>query len=145
MTEYLDDLQLSTDSLDESWIEQPLLYAKYGELVANATEQRDNAKQNLDVVKAQKDSDIRSAPELFGFDKKPTEAAIANVVILSPEVREATQVLIDANKELNILTVAKTAFDHRKKALEGLTQLFISNYFQSNNSTEINCNRMKGK
>jgi len=50
----------------------------------------------------------------------------------------AQQDLIESTRNVNLLAAAKSAFEHRKKALEGLTQLWLGGYYSNPNiPTEI--------
>lgn len=125
--DYAKDLRIGyADELEDQWEKQPALFMKYGEEWAASVRRRDNAKENLEVVKARIDKDVRDNYSDYGFDKKPTEAGITATVVAHGEVREAAKVLNEAQEEMNILSVAKTAFEHKKKALEYRTQLFLS-------------------
>ena len=141
MSDYKKDLRVGTHTLDTDWIEQAGLYAKYAEMAAEAVFEKDKAKQRLDIVKAEVDADVRQYPENYGFNKKPTETAISNAVTLAEPFQKAYSNYIAAKREADLLSTAKTAFEHRKKALEGLTHLFNSNYFQSEAPNEINPKR----
>jgi len=61
--------------------------------------------------------------------KKPTEAAINAAISKDEDYQLEQQALLDANEAVNLLVSAKAAFEHRKKALEGLTQLWLGGYF----------------
>jgi len=127
--DYMKDLEIDFSDLENCWKKQPTLYMEYAEEHADASRDKDKAKERLEVVKAKLDNHIRENPIEYGCDKKLTEAAIKSLVANNEEVIEATSKLTDANYDMNILAAAKTAFEHRKKALEGLTQLFASGYF----------------
>jgi len=126
---YKDDLRIDKYSLDTEWEKQPMVYMKWAENYAEAVFERDKAKRALELVKAKIDSDIRQNPEKYGFDKKPTEAAIVSEIVQSAEYQDVYDEFIQANKRMNILAGAKEAMSQRKKALESLTDLMIAGYY----------------
>ena len=81
MEEYERDLKLDRDNLDREWEKQATLFMKWAERHAEALYERDRKKEKLDLVRAELDASLRANPELFGFDKKPTESAISAWII----------------------------------------------------------------
>lgn len=129
--DYEQDLQTNFEDLDRHWLEQPQKYMKWGERWSNAIAKRDRAKENLDVTRAEIDKEIRKGWDKppWEFDSKPTETAISSAIITDDRYRHANSEYIDAGEEVNIMLVAKTAFEHRKKQLDNLTSLYLSGWF----------------
>lgn len=125
---YEEDLAIDPAILDEEWLRHPQLFMQYSEELANAIEERDYAKDRLDVKKAELDADIRKDPDEYGISKV-TEAVVAGTVAI--EIAEATETdeFRAANKRVALLQGAVRAFEHRKKALENLVQLNIAGFF----------------
>ena len=130
MTEfnYENDLAIDPHALDEEWLRHPGFYMKYAEELANAQKARDKAKERLDVIRAEIDTDIRTNPDKYSI-AKITEAVVTNTILLQDDYQQMIEDLSDKNYEVNILQAAVRAFDHRKKALENLVQLHIASYF----------------
>jgi hypothetical protein len=122
---YNEDLRIDFAELDLNWRDHAANYMHWSNKWVAAVSERDRAKENLDVIKAEVDREIREAYS----GKKPTEAAISALVSTNTRYREASDLLIDANEKVNLLASAKSAFEHQKKALEGLTQLWINGYW----------------
>lgn len=116
--------------LDQEWANQPRLRRKYGEDLAEAQREVAQAKADLDVVKADTDNLMRTTPEDFGLIKV-TEPAIKAAILSHPRVKKAEQRVIDATYRVNMISASVNAIDHRKKALEKLVDLFLSDYFGS--------------
>jgi len=133
MSNYEDDLRIDKYNLDYEWERQAQLYMKWAEAHAQAVLERDRAKELLDLARAELDSQIRESPEKFGFDKKPTETAIANTILQQDRYREVYKNFVETTKNMNILAGAKEAMAHKKKALEGITQLMVSGYYAEPN------------
>jgi hypothetical protein len=129
--EYSADLQIDKYKLSEEWEDQSLLYMKWAERYAQAIYERDRLKEKMDLVKAQIDLYIRKNPNQYGFDTKPkpTEAAITNTILNEEEYQEAVEDYLLAKKNVNILQGVKDAMEHKKKALEAETSLWIGNYY----------------
>ena len=130
MTEYNDDLKVDFAQLDLNWRDHSVNYMKWSEKWVNAVSERDRIKEALDVLKAESDRKYRYELQLTE-GKKPTEASIAAMITTDEDYKLTQQTLIDANEAVNLLACAKTAFDHRKKALEGLTQLWVNGYWST--------------
>lgn len=126
--DYEKDITISPDNLDIEWLEQPSLMIKYAQHAAQMRKEVDEAKQNLDVVRAGVDKDIRSNPEKYELGKI-TEAVVQNAILSIPEYLEANQQLIDAKYEADMARAAVQAMEQRKDALENLVRLFGQQYF----------------
>lgn len=125
---YSEDLAIDPHKLDEEWLYQSQLYMKYSQLASNAQKERDKAKENLDVVRAGKDRDIREKPDEYSLIKV-TEAVVSATILQTKEYQEANNKLIEANYKLNLYQSGVRALEHKKKALENLVQLWIANYY----------------
>jgi hypothetical protein len=125
--DYKKDLEIDKNNLDGEWEQQSLLFAKWAEKAVEAAFDRDRAKENLDIVRAKLDQKIRL--QASTTNEKITETAIANKIILDIEYQEANQQVIESAKNLGILNVARESFDHRKKALERETDLYLAGYY----------------
>ena len=130
MTEYNEDLEIDFAQLDINWRDHSANYMKWAEKWVDAVACKDRVKEALDVLRAELDAHYRQA---LYTDKKPTEAAIAAAISKDDDYKLQQQTLLDANEAVNLLASAKTAFEHRKKALEGLTQLWLGGYFSNPN------------
>ena len=130
MEEYNEDLKIDFAELDINWRDHSTNYMKWSEKWVNSVAYRDRSKEALEVVRAGLDAKYRR--DLFD-GKKPTEVAIAAAIISDEEYKLANQTLLDANEAVNLLASAKSAFEHRKYALQGLTQLWLGGYFSNPN------------
>lgn len=130
-TSYLDDLETGFDTLPEDWRDHPRRFAKWGNKHANSMAERDRAKENLKVVEAELATQVRSNWDALGFEKAPTVDAVQHWVIQQPKYREASEEYINKCEEVNILSVGKSAFEHRRKQLESLTQFLLMGIISS--------------
>jgi hypothetical protein len=125
---YKDDVNIDKFSLDNEWINQPKLFCQYAEEAVEASFERDKAKEQLDLVRAVLDGEIRNSPSTYGLEKV-TESAISNVIIQTQKYKEANSYYLECVKKTKILDVARESFDHKKKSLEKLTDLFLAGYW----------------
>jgi hypothetical protein len=139
---FKEDLQFDKFRLDAEWENHPSLFYKYAEQAVEAAYERDKAKEQLDLVKAELDSDIRSDPEAFNLEKI-TESAISNTIIKTQKFKDANGKYLEAVKNTRILEAAREAFDHRKKALERETDLYLSGYWSAPNIKEVAKNKFE--
>lgn len=121
---FKEDVKVSRD-LESEWEKQASLYMYYSEQWADAVFERDKLKEQLDVTRAEADKEIRDSPEEFGLSKV-TESAISAAIVLHDKVREAILNLNEANRNMNILSAAREAMAHKKKALEMLVNIRLS-------------------
>lgn len=124
------DLEVDKNRLDVEWEKQPSNYMYYAEQEVIAAEEKDKAVQRLSIVRAEMDAKVRSSPEKYKIDKV-TETAISNVVNNSEEYRKVENEVIEKTKKMKILSAAVIAFDHKKRALTKLTDLYIAGYYSS--------------
>ena len=125
---YEKDLKIDVESLDVEWADQPTLMFKYTKISAEARMELDEAKENLGVVKAEIDLQIREKPEKFGIVKL-TEAAVQSAIILDEDFGKANKECMKAAYELEMAQGAVRAVDQRKQALENLVRLHGLQYF----------------
>ena len=126
---YKEDLRIDRDALEECLVEQPEMYAKWSDAWAQAVKERDEAKEALNLVKADLDMRVRKGWDILGFEKKPTDMAITTWICAHTDYRNSNFHLIQATYNVNVLEAAKWAFQHRKDSLDNLTKLFLSNYY----------------
>lgn len=129
---FMEDLEIDQYNLEEECREQPIFTVRYGTELAESILERDKAKRKLKVVRARIESDVRSDPGGYGLTKT-TEASIASIVELSPEVQEAEDVYLNASHSFNLVLASVEAFRDRKKQLENIVRLSLANYFSDPN------------
>jgi len=128
MRDYSKDIKVDKNKLEEEWLEQPSLFLYYAEAHAEAIFERDKAKSNMDYVYSVLYSKFKNNWQEY-FDSKPTEPALKEKINTHEKYRKAEKRYIKANRNVNVLLSAKTAFDHRKRALENLVSLKISGFY----------------
>lgn len=126
--DYAQDIEIREDELDVEWIGQASLVMKYCVIAADAHRDLDLAKEQVDIIRAQIDRDVRSDPAQFGLDKV-TEGSITSTILTSPDYQEAVKSYLQKKYEHEVAQGAVRAFDHRKSALENLVRLFGQSYF----------------
>jgi len=135
------DIAIDPNQLDTEWCDQPSLYFQYAAKLASARRDVDEAKADLDVTRAELDKAIRLDPASFGL-VKITEAAITSAIPTQEKFCDANEAVIEAKHRADILSAAVSALDHRKKALENLVSLFLSNYYSRPKASEKSKERM---
>lgn len=114
--------------LDEEWLRQPELYLDYAERLAEAKKLHAQAKAQLDLTNAKLYTDICERPSYYGL-MKTTKDLVDAVITQEEDFQKATQALIKAKYNMDLLDAAVTALDHRKKALENMVWLHGQSYF----------------
>ena len=126
--DYEKDIKIDDSALDVEWLEQATLMMRYCQYAAKMRQRLDNAKEALDLVRAEVDKEVRTNPEKYGIEKV-TEAVVQNTILMQPEYRTASETLIQARYEADIAQNAVRAVDQRKDALENLVRLHGQQYF----------------
>lgn len=119
------ELNIDPDALDVELVRQPGLYFRYSKMLAEAEKKVSSFKDELSMVRADLDKEIRSN----AGDKKPTENQITNAINADERYGVANAKLIEALYEMNVIQGAVRAMDHRKSALSDLVKLQGQSYF----------------
>jgi hypothetical protein len=125
---YENDITIDPDALDTEWLDQPRLMLKYLQHLARVRRTLDEAKQALDVAKAEADYKIRNFPKDYSIEKI-TDAVVANAILCEEGYKKAYTEFLEAKFEVDMAQAAVSAFDHRKAALENEVKLFGMGYF----------------
>lgn len=131
------DLDLSIDENDMAgeWKEQPTLMLEYSLLLADAQQEVDEYKARLSVITAELETDIRNNPQDYEITKV-TEAAVAATIPQQKAHQVATTKYNKAKHAARIYQAAVDALGHRKSALQGMTDLFMRQWFADPTSRE---------
>lgn len=144
---YREDILVDRYNLDELWEKQASLYVRYAEAYADAQAETKRAdervslfKDDLEMVKAKLDAELRATWQEKEFKSQPTEAAISNWIIVQPLYREGVKKLRAARQDYigryrieRRLKAAVQGFDHRRSALEYLSRLMLGGYYANPN------------
>ena len=122
----MNELKLDMHSLDEAWLQQPELSHKYGVQLLEAEMLRTRLKDKLDITKAEIDLEIRE-----NVTPKPTESAINSLIVLNPKYKEAMQRYFEAEHKVKEIKNMTNSIEAKRKALEGLSELYVAGYFAS--------------
>jgi hypothetical protein len=107
-------------NLDDEWIRQPGLYANWSIKYAEALARKDRIWLDKKVLVAEQYKKVKSDVEMAG--KKITDKGIEAEIRSTPEYREVSAKLIDAEEEVNKLDAVKWAMEQKKKSLENLSR-----------------------
>lgn len=126
------ELKLTIDKydLENEWAEHPSMVHSWAENAANALLQFDEAKQKLELAKAETDREIRSSPKDFDLEKI-TDKSVESTVITQPEYQAALRNLNSARHDLKIADAAMIGLEHRRKGLALMVELWIRKYYSN--------------
>ena len=120
---FLKDLDIDKYNLDEELVKHPQLYTEWALEAAEASGDKDQAKKDLELVKSETESKIRSNPKKYGIVGKITEGAVKAAITLHPKMKKYDKIYLKALHNERVLSKIEKAFSHRKSSLEGLVQL----------------------
>jgi hypothetical protein len=122
------DLTIDENNLLNEWQGQASMMLDYGIQLADAMQEEDETKAKLAVVAAELDRDIRSDPAEYGLTKA-TETTVLNAINEQPEHQIAAKKLNDARYKVRVFRAAVDALSHRKSTLQGMTDLFLRQWY----------------
>lgn len=129
------DISINNYKLDEECLSHSSLYFRYSSMQADAKTRVSKAKDNLELVEAERNLAIRKALSESGDKVKVTEAMINSALIIDKEVIQAKNQVREAEDIFMKLSVAVQAFEHRKSELDNLVKLYCSGYYSVPNSS----------
>ena len=128
------DLSIDKHALDREWEEQPTRFHAAAVELADAREELEYAKAKLDIVHAEVYASLLRAPEEYGLTKT-TEASLKQAIVCQPEYKAAHDDMVQAKHAADVLDAAVKALEQRKRALEKLVDLHLSDYYSAPRST----------
>lgn len=124
--DYKASLTINANKIDKEILEQPQKYYDWSIALAEAEIYRDEVKENLEVLSAALENELKSNIEFyFGKGSKPTESSIKARIMIDEDIIKARKELLDANAICKLLKKAELAFDQRAKMLESY-QYYLS-------------------
>lgn len=137
--DYNKDIKINEHDLESEWIEHPSLFLYYAEAYTEASYKKDKIKSRMDYTYSKLYSHVKVNWKKY-FDVKPTEVALKEFIIAHKKYRAIEKEFIKATKDVNIMLNVKTAFEHRKRALESLVSLKISGFHSEPSTRRIQAN-----
>jgi len=130
MSEAISVVQIDELNLDKECISLPTNILKYANRLADAKRDVDEAKNSLEVVKADLAKEIRDTPGKFGLEKV-TEGSIKEIILTNPRCQKAAQALRDAEHHADLAGAVLSALNIKKSALSNLVELHGMGYFSN--------------
>lgn len=132
------DISINKYKLDEECLSHASIYARYAEAQAEAKTKVSLAKDNLELVQAERYDAIKEKLEKKGI--KTTIPMMDKAVLSDEEVIDAKNKLRRAEDIYAKLSVSVSAFEHRKSELDNLVKLYCSGYYSTNVNSETKKN-----
>lgn len=127
------DISINKFKLDEECISHSSLYGRYASACSDAKTEVSRAKDNLELVQAERNLEIRK--ELADSGVKVTEAMVTASLVNDEQVIKAKNKLRETEDVYGKLSVAVQAFEHRKSELDNLVKLYCSGYYSMPSSS----------
>jgi len=154
--EYEKDITIDKDDLVTEWLKQSDLHFYYRIRYIQAQTRERDVKEKLEVIRAEVDLEIRqSDPEDYNLSKF-TDKAIDSILKSDDKVIKALEKYNKSKKTTGILQAAVDSLEHKKKALENLSQYWLAGFFSQPSNKKMeeisakkmiekNLNKKKGK
>ena len=144
-SEWKEDTFIDKDTLDKELVFHGEIFEKWSVRLADAIEERDLKKSDIEIKKAELDKKIRSDPAEFGLKEKPTETSISNAILLDEEIQELNKEFINCVRNVNILTSAKEDMHNKRKRIEKLVELYLGSYWAEPKLNKENKNSLNSR
>lgn len=127
--DFTKDVKIDESSLDYELLIQADLRGRYGDYLSEMEHRKERKQDELSVLIAELDRDIRTTPEDFNIVVKLSEAVVRNTILLQSEHQEKLEELRDLEFEAKAAKRAVEALEYKKSALENLVKLHGQSYF----------------
>jgi len=122
-------LSINKFKLDMECVSHASMYFRYAEAAQQAKARVGEFEDKLKLVIAKRNIDIRN--DFINQGTKFTESVIDASLTMDEDVKAAREQLRNAQAEAATMSVAVSAFDHRKSQLDNLTRLYCSGYWSN--------------
>lgn len=116
-------LSIDKNALDECLMEQPEIYSRVAEAVANSEAERDASQLDLDELTAELDKETRS--NAAKAEEKLTDAAVKQRLAAMPKIQDLSRVLLDKKKDAKLWRALEKSFEQRADMLKKLVDLHL--------------------
>lgn len=135
------NLVIDQHALDQALREHPDLFYKVATELALAISHRDEAKQDLDQMEATVDAELRRAAAVS--EDKVTEKQIESNKNTDKRVVAANDKFLSEKYETAKWTALKDAYEQRSYALSKLVDLYLANYYSSQEDKKTHAPAMR--
>jgi|GEM_PF-3189889 len=130
------DVKIDKLNLPKEWERHTELFRYWAEKHAISELEKDQAKEQLELVAADLDLMIRADPKGYNLDKI-AESSVKSTIKMQVEHQEAQEVLNNAKYRVARMKAAKEAMDHRRDALKALSKLALGGFYAANTAPPI--------
>lgn len=127
LDEFEDLLPIDETDLHNEWRLQPVIYRKYSEALSMVSLVKDMVKNELEKLRAK--LYIKIKEDGLKNNKKLTESHLESYILVDEEYQKMERKFINIMKMERSFIGCIKSLDQRKKALEGLVQLYVNEYF----------------
>lgn len=142
MQELREGILIDKNDLDEAITWQVAAYSQISDDLAIAQSVYDEVKDKLKEIEAEADARLRAAHDAPDI-KKPTEAALKNLVIQDAAFQRGNERVNTQAAKVRELTALKDSYHQRRYMVQELVTLWCANYYGDNlaNSRQSNAVR----
>lgn len=129
------DLTVALGDLPEQWQAQPAMMLRWTTELADAIQEQDMAKMRLGLAESDANVRIRADPSEYGLTKA-TETTVLAAIQGDQQYIDAYTEHVEAKHRVARLRGLVDALDHRKRALQSLTDLWLRQWFSGDGPKE---------
>lgn len=132
--DYKRDVKIDFDNLDLEWIDQPELARKYAKHLTSLKREVGRLEEKKKTIRSELIDLVNRNPEKYTGKKSPNAADIEAAYRRDKEYQKTVEELLDAQEEAEYGEYVYNEISFtKKKSLEQLVQLYISQYFAGPN------------
>jgi len=122
-------LAVDKHDLDNEWVGHCTLVMKWTERAVRAKREWDRAKNQLELVRAELNLDMRGKPSKYGLPTKPAEKHFESAIVAERSYRDAQKRVINTKFRSDLAQGVVNGLEHRKRTLENLVRLHLSGFY----------------
>jgi hypothetical protein len=127
---YKEDVKIDFDNLDLEWVDQPELARRYARHLSSLKREVGRLEEKKKTIRSALINEINRDPAKYTGKDRPNAADIEAAYRTDKEYIETVEELLDAQEEAEYGEHVYNEISFtKKKALEQLVQLYISQYF----------------
>ena len=129
------DMEIDYDNLHIELAKSPQLFAKWSERLVDAQNERDRAKDRMELRYSELDTEFRTDPFQYGLGEDPKERAIRSKILADSVYRSMQEDYNQKKYDVGKLKIAVKLFESRGRTLDRLSKLYLAKYYVENSPT----------
>jgi hypothetical protein len=136
MGDFKENIQIDKYSLDLEFEKHPMLYHEFAMDMVDAEKERDDMKDQLELLHAKLTTQIRDDPKKFNLEKV-TEGAITSVILQDINYQKLQKDYSNSVYNAKVLKISIESLNKKQSSMEHLVKLYLGEYYSKEAPREI--------